>query len=276
MLRFNNGFTSAGVAATGAVADRLNFAEGAPAWDRLLGLLPAVLSSSQPPNRCARLRMPRRPPFRARAVAGARWALLPSAAAFVDPLLSTGYALTLLGVSRLAEAFEQAWGTDRLPALLRRYASQTQNEANAVALLIAALYANMDNFPVFTALTLLYFAAASFAEVARRLDKHHLAASFLLCEDPVFGPACADLCRRALAVDRGAASERLRDDIVRAIEPYNVAGLGDPRRRNWYPVDADDLLNAAGKLGANAEEIGHLLERSGFASSRESIQPAAR
>jgi tetracycline 7-halogenase / FADH2 O2-dependent halogenase len=54
--------------------------------------------------------------FRSSEVAGERWALLPSAAGFVDPLLSTGIPLTLLGVSRIAEIIERDWGTQRFNA----------------------------------------------------------------------------------------------------------------------------------------------------------------
>src|SRR5262245_51014583 len=42
VLRFNNGVTSAGVAATDELARELNFAEGEPAWKRLLERLPTV------------------------------------------------------------------------------------------------------------------------------------------------------------------------------------------------------------------------------------------
>src|SRR4029077_7931113 len=42
VLRFNNGITSAGGAATDAMAQELKFAEGAPAWQRLLHRLPTV------------------------------------------------------------------------------------------------------------------------------------------------------------------------------------------------------------------------------------------
>jgi FADH2 O2-dependent halogenase len=43
-----------------------------------------------------------------------------------------------------------------------------------------------------------------------------------------------------------------------------VAGLGRHERRNWYPVEANDLMNAAGKLKASQEEIVELLNRCGF------------
>src|SRR5882672_10378870 len=42
VLRFNNGLTSAGVAATDTLANELRFDEGEPAWGRLLERLPSV------------------------------------------------------------------------------------------------------------------------------------------------------------------------------------------------------------------------------------------
>src|SRR5205823_2710575 len=42
VLRFNNGVTSAGVAATEEAANRLCLAEGAAAWDRVLERLPTL------------------------------------------------------------------------------------------------------------------------------------------------------------------------------------------------------------------------------------------
>jgi len=49
--------------------------------------------------------------------------------------------------------------------------AQTDLELMATARLVGALYANMRNFQVFAGLTMLYFAAASFSEAARRLGK---------------------------------------------------------------------------------------------------------
>jgi FADH2 O2-dependent halogenase len=42
VLKFNNGITSAGVAATDAVANALDFRSGVPAWRRLLKRLPSL------------------------------------------------------------------------------------------------------------------------------------------------------------------------------------------------------------------------------------------
>ena len=52
--------------------------------------------------------------------------------------------------------------------------------------------------------------------------------------------------------------------IHAAIDPINVAGLGNPERRNWYPVEADDILNAAAKLDSSRDEVQALLKRCGF------------
>jgi tetracycline 7-halogenase / FADH2 O2-dependent halogenase len=264
MLQFNNGVTSAGVAATDELATRLRLGDGEEAWKRVLELIPG-LNEQFVRSRALRAfaHMPRLA-FRSSDVAGQRWALLPSAAGFVDPLLSTGIPLTLLGVSRLAEIIERDWDTPRFGDRLQTYAAQTDRELAATARLIGALYANMSNFPVFVALTMIYFAAASFSETARRLGKPQLAQGFLLCDDPAFEPACARLTERSRQPLSAEQSDGLINDILEAIEPFNVAGLGRRERRNWYPVYAEDLMNGAEKLGATREDISELLRRCGF------------
>ncbi len=265
VLKFNNGITSAGVAATDEVTAQLRFSDGAPAWERLLDRIPALTSqfahahAERPFTHMPRLA------FRSSAIVGEQWALLPSAAGFVDPLLSTGFPLTLLGVTRIAEIIESAWGREQFGAQLREYARQTDRELLTTARLIGALYANMSRFEVFVALTLLYFAAASFAESARRLGKPQLAPSFLLCTHPRFGPACEQICARAKQNLSNNEVDALICQINAAIEPINVAGLGRIERRNWYPVEAEDMLNAASKWQASRNEVGALLKRCGFA-----------
>jgi tetracycline 7-halogenase / FADH2 O2-dependent halogenase len=265
VLRFSNGITSAGVAATSEVAARFRFSEGAPAWQRLIETFPTIRSQFA-------AALPERPfvyaprlSFRSGVITGRRWALLPSAAGFVDPLLSTGFPLTLLGVARLAGIFEHDWDSSRFGPALATYARQTDDELLATARLIGSLYATMSDFPLFVSLSLLYFAAASFSETARRLGKPHLARSFLLYDNPAF--QTRQLLDRARAVRNHAESRTLSDDICRFIEPFNVAGLGDARRRNWYPAEAEDMLRAAPKLGAERSEVARVLERCGFSGA---------
>jgi FADH2 O2-dependent halogenase len=269
VLRFNNGITSAGVAATERLARELCFEEGESAWDRLLEQLPSVREQfiAAKPERefvhapCLS--------FRSSTAAGTNWALLPSAAGFVDPLLSTGFALTLLGIRRLAQAIQEDWGTDRFQQRLDAYSQETLDELAAAERLVAALYASMGDFAVFTDLSRLYFAAVSFAETARRLGRAELAESFLLHQDPVYGPRLRDCCDLVLrAANAGGFSlgvkAELKRKVLEAIKPIDAAGLHDARRRNWHPVLADDLLQAAHKFGASVQDIERLLIRCGF------------
>ena len=78
---------------------------------------------------------------------GRHWALLPSAAGVIDPLLSTGFPLTLLGIGRLADLPRADVGRRRSRRRARTtYARQTQAELDATEQLVAALYATMADF----------------------------------------------------------------------------------------------------------------------------------
>lgn len=270
VLRFNNGVTSAGIAATEPLGEELRLAEGHAGWERLLQRFPVLRETFRESQAVQPFRYLPRLGFRSGAIRGPNWALLPSAAGFVDPLLSTGFPLTLLGVARLAELFEHEWGTERFYSRLDDYAAATDAELLATARLIGALYANFGNFPVFAAISLLYFAAASFAETARRLGRPQLASSFLLHDHPVFGAECARVLQRTRTVHNERESAAVIGEIQRIIEPIDVAGLTDRTRRNWYPVDANDLLRAGHKVGASRMEILQMLERCGFSASAAS------
>jgi FADH2 O2-dependent halogenase len=117
---------------------------------------------------------------------------------------------------------------------------------------------------LFKSLSLLYFTAASYSETARRLGKPQLAKSFLLHDHPVFGPAFNTLLDRALHITSESESICLQEDILRMIEPFDVAGLSNRDRPSWYPVVAEDLLHSASKVESTRSEIELLLQRCGF------------
>jgi FADH2 O2-dependent halogenase len=264
VLRFNNGVTSAGVATTQAVARELALSEGEPAWGRLLERLPALKLQFKGATACQPFRHLPVISFRSRTMVGKRWAMLPSAAGFVDPLLSTGFSLTLMGIERLARIIEKGCGGADLASQLQSYVKQTECDLLAASRLIGGLYATMGNFAAFTAVSLLYFAAVSFSETAHRLGKPELATGFLLDQHAEFGPTARILLDRACKLDGTDDTQAFTEDVLRVIEPFNLGGFGNPALHNRYPVRADDLLNAGSKLGATREEIIAMLDRAGF------------
>lgn len=264
VLRFNNGITSAGVALEAGLAKELRLAEGKPAWQRLLDRLPSVREQFADAVECRPFVHQSKLSFFSSKVCGPSWALLPSAAGFVDPLLSTGFPLTLLGVTRLAGMIEAHWQTSEFATNLKDYARRTEAELDVTAAMVGALYRSMGYPPLFNALTQLYFAAASYAESARRLDRAELAPGFLLCDKPGFSEevrACLALANGPLNIEKRA---KLLADIPRVIEPINVAGLANPARRNWYPARAEDLLAAVAKLQSSPAEVHRMLAACGF------------
>jgi tetracycline 7-halogenase / FADH2 O2-dependent halogenase len=262
VLRFNNGITSAGVAATDEVANDLGLADGSAAWDRLLARVPRVREQFARSRAVIPFVYSPRVAFRCGTVTGPRWALLPSAAGVIDPLLSTGFPLNLLGIHRLLAALERD-GPARDEALLT-YAKETTDELDATERLVAGLYATMQDFVLFKRTSLLYFAAASFSETVRRLGHPEKARGFLLHADARFGPTLRECAEAASGRPQGSNRQRLLRRIEEGIEPFDVAGLGDRDRNDRHPVRAEDLLAAGPKLGASEGELLRLLERCGF------------
>ena len=177
--------------------------------------------------------------FRSGRVAGeGRWALLPSAAGFVDPLLSTGFPLTLLGVQRLGKILEQSGPARDLPAsALGEYEARTLEELDRTADLVSALYSRLADFEVFAGLSQLYFAAAIFCETMRRAGRATEVPGFLMSGDALFSAGLRQCTALARAGSGPADRARLLDAIALTIAPINLEGLGDPARRNWYPCE---------------------------------------
>lgn len=290
VLRFGSGVTSAGVAVTDALAADLRLADGAPAWKRLLDRFPSLAAQFADATPVRPFAWIPRLGYRAGEVAGPGWAMLPSAAASIDPLFSTGFPLTLLGIERLARALEGGWGTrsgagaQTWATAPTGYAEATTAEADRTAAFVAGCYAGLPQFDRFAAYSMFYFAAASFSEAARRLDAASCPERFLCADVPAFSAAlarlspCAALGRLspgnavwpfAPSDESGAGCASFTaSDYARAVadatEPLNVAGLCDPTKRNWYGVDLMDTVRGAHKLGLSPDQVREVYGRLGF------------
>jgi FADH2 O2-dependent halogenase len=259
VLRFGNGVTSAGVAVEDWLADDLELADGEPAWHRLLARFPSVAAQFASARPIREFTWMPRLAYRAATAAGERWAMLPSAAAFIDPLFSTGIPLTLLGIERLSRVIEQAGLKPRLynaggggPLGPPTYADATLEDADRTARFIAGSYAGFRDFPMFSSYSMFYFAAASFSEMARRLDSPRTPRGFLCGDSDRFTSALTQL---SPAGGVGAADARYEREVAAAINDWNVAGLCEPDKRNWYDIDLDDTIRNAEKLGLSRKQV---------------------
>jgi FADH2 O2-dependent halogenase len=198
--------------------------------------------------------------------AGDRWAMLPHAYAFVDPLFSTGIAWSLRAVERLALAFESAAGDRRVPDadVLARYGAALAKEADQIDRVVAGAYEAMAHFDLFAAQAMLYFATVSFAEVSQRINPADSVAwsGFLGVADPVLEPLPKLALERLRQITQrrgevGSAADRraFAEWLGRAIEPRNIAGLADGERHNLYPVDFDILVEQHALLGLTRRQL---------------------
>ncbi len=267
-LRFDDGVTSAGFLLTPKGLASFTASEtgdAASLWRALLGRYPtlaAVFSEATPLMPIAF-----RPAIQHRLTraAGERWALMPHAYAFVDPLFSTGIAWSLRAVERLGLAFESAVGGKRVPDLetLTRYDASLGAEADEIDLVVAGAYEAMAHFDLFAAQAMLYFATVSFAEASQRLAPTESVAwnGFLGVGDRVLEPLARESLQRLREITQGGNAGTVEQRagfaewIARSIAPRNVAGLAQAARRNLYPVDFDELIERHALLGMSRDEL---------------------
>jgi FADH2 O2-dependent halogenase len=264
VLRFNSGVTSAGIAVEERLGRELRIGEGEAAWKRFLGRFPSIGEQFAEAVAIRRFDAWPKLAYRSSRMVGTGWAMLPSAAGFIDPLFSTGIPLTLLGIERLGRIFEESWGNRDMESKLHGYAAATYQELDWTARLVSASYASFDDFPTFASLSMFYFAAASYSEMARRLGRDGLVQRYLAADRPDFAPAmasCEDMIRK------GATGPEFAQLVSDSIAPLNVAGLACAAKNNWYGVDLQDLVQGAGKLGLGRREMRTILHTAPWAKA---------
>lgn len=136
---------------------------------------------------------------------------------------------------------------------MEEYSALTLAEADHTARFVGGCYAAFPRFEAFTAYSMFYFVAASYSEMARRVDAPTRPRRFLCADHPGFGEATTRLSP-ASAGDPGSPAAYAAA-IAEASAPLNIAGLCDPSKRNWYGVDFEDTVRGAAKLGVGPERV---------------------
>ncbi|MBL4885839.1 MAG: tryptophan 7-halogenase, partial [Planctomycetaceae bacterium] len=240
-LRFENGLTSLGFVSHGGFNEKIKAGTPEQAWACLLESKPSLaglLSQAQlapfPGHvyRSGRLQ-------RLRACAsGVDWAALPFSAGFIDPLHSTGIAHTLSGVEKLSRILFSESGQQQVDSL-KQYSQCLIDEFRLIDLLVAGCYESLANFSLFTAWTMLYFAAATTYEKKYQQDR---------CDSPDF--LCAseadfvELVHQLFADLRNLPKEQSREakqavenfilTMRKCLVPFNHVGLFEPEIPNMY------------------------------------------
>lgn len=258
-LAFDDGSVSAGVllpddrAAAASTIEQLGGrgadASGAGAvFAGLLDRYPSLASQFAGSRSLRRLQARAGVAYRRDRAAGPGWLLLPHSYAFADPMFSTGIAWSLLAVERISDLCRNGLPE---PAAVERYGRLLAAEADHIERLLVAAYSLMDDFSSFTAAALVYFAAASFDELRQRLldppNEGWCWQGFLGADDEVRRRLFEGLEERSAAV---GTARILTDWIGPAIEPRNLIGLAEPRRRNVYPVDFADMKRRQDRIAA--------------------------
>jgi FADH2 O2-dependent halogenase len=234
VLRFDGGVTSAGFSLDPEVHPVRPDESPEAEWARLLKAYPSLgrqFGDAEPVRPFVRTGRLQRRLTRA---AGADWALLPHAAGFLDAWLSPGIAQTLFAVDRLGRLLVEDWRGPWRARRLDEYGRAVLDELAWVDEITSACFASFDRFAVLAAVSMVYFVAAIYCEERERSGRADPGAAFLLADDEAYRAAAAALCRQAPGVS-ATEQDGFAECVRRALEPYNLGGLCDPRRRNLYP-----------------------------------------
>lgn len=231
--------------------------EGERAFRMLLGRYPSLARAFSRARAVRPVAGLPRLQFRLARAVGPRFLLLPSAYAFTSPLYSTGIAWSLRGVERAIRLLAEGPPSERA---LAGYHERLAREAEWIERLVLGALAARNRFGLFASWSLLYFAAASFAEARERLLPEPApgwsSEAFLGAENPHLGSAVG--AAEAWLAD--ALAGRLDDEIFaervrELIRPLDVAGLSVPRPDRLYPLDLEKLVAGADRLGTSAEAV---------------------
>ena len=239
-LRFNNERTSWGFALNGnnVLLQQMQTQE---LWNAMQAKYPDIAFilkdarlSSQPGSilRSGRLQRKLKTCF------GEGWVAMPHTVGFVDPLFSTGIAFSLAGIERVVEILSANSNFNQpLYEQLKEYEKMVFEELKLIDLLVAGCYKTMNHFPLFNAWSMLYF---TFTILYEQKRLKNIPAKYFLEADNVEVQKIADVTYKDLLeiMQQEKISlpdiERFTNGIRERINPYNIAGLLNPKSKNMY------------------------------------------
>lgn len=235
-IRFHNDVTSVGFvldAERFPLTDEPVEAE----WSRLLARYPQLEAAIAKAQRLSSIGLKRTPRLQRYVpeLAGRNWALMPHTAGFIDPLHSTGIAMSLAGVDRITSALLCRDDQRQRVDLLKRYEEQTLTELRLVDLIVSGAYRaiRQGSFRKFAAYAMTYFAAVTTWE-RRQVQSLEGTSALFLADDSGF----RETVRTLHALIETASETDFERQCEQALRPYNHVGLFRPPVPNMYAATA--------------------------------------
>lgn len=241
LLRFDEGTTSAGMVIDETRVPKMNHPSAEEEWRQRIANYPSLVrlfSSARLAEQPGRLLKTSRLQRLWQAATGRDWAALPNTMGFIDPLHSSGIALSLCGIEKIAAILSKSWGMAELEGALRAYERTVTSELRLIDKLVAGCFEVLPNFQLFTAYSMLYFAAATSYEQRRGSDD--APGAFLCADDAAFVDLVTTTLQDIVQVrdEPPASQQRFVDNLARRIEPFNHVGLFAPDVPNMYRYTA--------------------------------------
>ncbi len=168
---------------------------------------------------------------------GDGWVALPHTVGFIDPLFSSGIAHSLAGIEKIIEAISDHWkNPETLSAQLKKYEQSVSEELKLIDQLVAGCYKTMKHFELFNAWSMLYFASTITYEQRRIQNKPP---GYLLGADNEeirnnVNISYAEMLKLIAKSPSPKDVLQFTDTIKKRIEPFNTAGLLNPKAKNMY------------------------------------------
>ncbi|MBS0202210.1 MAG: tryptophan 7-halogenase [Planctomycetes bacterium] len=234
ILPFDNGVTSAGFSLDPDQFPLDKSVSPQAEWDSILSRLPAVAEQFADAIPIVPWRQTGRMQRRLARSTGPNWVMLPNTATFLDPLHSTGNALTLVGIERLVEMLEGSWRRPDWINQMQRYDDLLQQETGFLDLIVSGSFKGFREFERMIALSMFYFSAATWSEAERREERAVRGSAFLSADHPDLKGALIQSVSE-IGDPRVPTSEFVAR-IRQAIGPFNRVGLCEPTKLNLYGV----------------------------------------
>lgn len=253
VLPFNNGVTSVGASLNMSCFPDAHRMSAIAVWNNLMERLPEIKTQLGVGNVETGMFMSRPLQFRQESASGLtqgkRWIALPSSFGFTDPLLSTGFSLNLLGISRICQKLESGIpGEDELKSFGTDYHNETAFDLDTAEKFLSPLLSTTGNSKAFKSRAMAYFLGIIIQEVRSRLNLSSPHSGFLSRENVQWMENAEWLL----------GLHGISDEITARSSPWDIAGITE-YDNHQIPASRHGLIKNRDRIPASTEDIDKLL-----------------